>query len=136
MQRLSPDGSALFQRPKNAHTSDQSIWYDSQAVGQCMLGNMMGAISEAAGLSKKYTKHSLKATSLSETSDLLYCCDESGSVLQGQIARGVASHASQGGRPSGGEISHQLQPVAAAVSSGPAQQKDDLSDVSYLLRKG
>ena len=56
--------SALFQRPKTNVTDNSEIWYDNVPVGHNTLGSMMARISRKAGLSRKYTNHSLRATAV------------------------------------------------------------------------
>jgi hypothetical protein len=52
----------FFQRPS---TKPNSInWYDNMPMGHNMIGNIMPKLSEKAGLSLRYTNHSLRATSV------------------------------------------------------------------------
>ena len=39
-------------------------WYDSAPMGHNTIGNLMSVLSEKAGLSTRYTNHSLRATSV------------------------------------------------------------------------
>ena len=50
----------LFQRPSRGNTQ----WYDNCPLGHITIGSMMPNISVSAGLSKRYTNHSLRATSV------------------------------------------------------------------------
>jgi len=59
-----PQCSAFFQRPKKFVKDNSGIWYDNMPLGHNMLGTMMSKISEKAGLSRKYTNHSLRATAV------------------------------------------------------------------------
>ena len=52
----------LFQRPSLKENSVR--WYESAPMGQNTIGNMMPNLSEKAGLSRRYTNHSLGATSV------------------------------------------------------------------------
>jgi len=61
-QHLNSKCIRLFQRPS---TKPNSItWYDNIPLGQNTIGNFMTQISEKAGLSRRYTNHSLIATSV------------------------------------------------------------------------
>jgi len=52
----------FFQRPS---TKPNSIkWYDNMPMGHNTIGNIMPKLSEKAGLSLRYTNHSLSATSV------------------------------------------------------------------------
>ena len=50
----------LFQRPSKGTIQ----WYDNCPLGHNTIGSMMPNISVSAGLSKRYTNHSLRATSV------------------------------------------------------------------------
>ena len=65
MSNLNSQCSALFQRPKKNADDEQSIWYDNQCVGIHTLSNKMKSISRLAKLSRDYTNHSIRATSIS-----------------------------------------------------------------------
>lgn len=59
---LNPKCNRLFQRPSRNPTSLQ--WYDAIPMGHNSIGDMMPKMSESAGLSKRYTNHSLRATAV------------------------------------------------------------------------
>ena len=52
------------QRPKKQCDETDAIWYDNQSVGVNTLGGKMKAISKQAKLSREYTNHSIRATSV------------------------------------------------------------------------
>ena len=56
--------SAFFQYPKMNAKPEDEVWYDAKPLGVNSLANMMKKISEAAGLSKIYTNHSIRATAI------------------------------------------------------------------------
>lgn len=53
----------FFQRPKT-NITDESTWYDAVPLGHNTLGSMMPAICDKAGIEKRYTNHSLRATAV------------------------------------------------------------------------
>ena len=63
-KRMLPMGyDCLF--PKVRKTiSKEGLWFDRAPTGHNKLGNMMANLSEKAGLSRRYTNHSLRATSV------------------------------------------------------------------------
>ena len=64
MSRLNPHCEAFFQRPKKQVCESVSVWYDNQVVGINMLAGKMKALSKQAELSREYTNHSIRATSV------------------------------------------------------------------------
>ena len=62
LSKLNPDCHYLFQRPKKEPKN--SIWYDKQCIGKTTRGAKMKEISLRAKLSKIYTNHSVRATSV------------------------------------------------------------------------
>ena len=62
--KLNPECDAFFQRPKKQTTEGSLAWYDKQVVGINTLGSKMKALSKQAQLSKEYTNHSIRATSV------------------------------------------------------------------------
>jgi len=63
MEHLNPDNEYLFQRPKKTAKPD-SVWYDNMVVGERTLGDKMKNLSKEANLSRIYTNHSIRATTL------------------------------------------------------------------------
>ena len=55
---------ALFQTPKRNWKPTDSIWYENRPLRVNKLADMMKSISSAAGLSKIYTNHCVRATSI------------------------------------------------------------------------
>ena len=66
-EHLSPDITALWQKPKRKITSN--VWYCSVPVGEKILGGMMSTLSSKYGLSQRYTNHSIRVTSLQVLED-------------------------------------------------------------------
>ncbi|CAB4010182.1 Transposable element P transposase, partial [Paramuricea clavata] len=64
ISKLNPACEALFQYPKRNWKPDDKTWYENRPLGINKLGDMMKDISTAAGLSKIYTNHCVRATSI------------------------------------------------------------------------
>ncbi|XP_063442973.1 uncharacterized protein LOC134723282 [Mytilus trossulus] len=62
IRRLNPKCNKLFQQPKL--TAKDGIHYDNIPLGHNKLGVYMNEISKAANLSKEYTNHSCRATTV------------------------------------------------------------------------
>lgn len=62
VQRLNPLCHSFFQQPRDAPI--EGIYFKNVPLGHNKLGDMMKTLSEQAGLSKKYTNHSLRATTV------------------------------------------------------------------------
>lgn len=66
---LHPDCNAFFQRPKRILTPEATVWYDNSPIGRNTLGDKMKQLSTEAGLSRIYTNHCLRATSITILND-------------------------------------------------------------------
>lgn len=62
MRRLNPLCIQFFQQPRKEPV--EGIYYNNVPLGHNKIGSMMKSLSEAAGLSTKYTNHSLRATTV------------------------------------------------------------------------
>ena len=65
LSKLNSACPVLFQRPlaiTPSTSSNDKPWYAKTPVGERTLGSMMGKLSEEAGLSKRYTTHSIRYT--------------------------------------------------------------------------
>ena len=63
---LNPDCEAFFQRPKPKERiiKNPTVWYENSPLGKNTLGNKMAKLSVEYGLSKTYTNHCLRATTI------------------------------------------------------------------------
>lgn len=65
LSKLNPSCEYFFQRPKYARDmKNPEVWYDNMTLGKNTLGSKMKALSKEAGLSREYTNHCLRATSI------------------------------------------------------------------------
>ena len=62
---LNPNQTALFQKPKRNFLPSDEIWFENSPIGVNKLGDMMKEISLAASLSKVYTNHCVRSTTIS-----------------------------------------------------------------------
>lgn len=62
--KLNPECDRMFQYPVNAFNILSTVWYSAKPIGKNTLSNMMQRISEKANLSKRYTCHSVRASSI------------------------------------------------------------------------
>ncbi|KAK3086405.1 hypothetical protein FSP39_017969 [Pinctada imbricata] len=64
LSKLHPynDREVLWQRPKDSYVADDTTCYANVPVGEKKLSAFMSDLSKAAGLSQKYTNHSIRAT--------------------------------------------------------------------------
>lgn len=63
LSKLNTRCEFFFQRPKTSIT-DECTWYDAVPIGHNVIGSMFPAICEKAGIDKRYTNHSLRATAV------------------------------------------------------------------------
>ena len=64
LSKLNPQCEVLFQYPKRNWRPCDKIWYENRPLGINKLSAMMKDISSAAGLSRVYTNHSVRATAI------------------------------------------------------------------------
>ena len=64
LSKLNPECVALFQYPKRNWKPSDKVWYENRPLGVNKLSTRMKDISSAAGLSRIYTKHSVRATTI------------------------------------------------------------------------
>lgn len=63
VSKLNPESNAFFQHPTTRHINkSDAVWYTKQPLGLNSLKIMMSKISEAAGLSQRYTNHCVRGT--------------------------------------------------------------------------
>lgn len=62
--KLNPNCEWMWQRPKQKVCQEDDVWYDNSPLGKDTLSNMTKKVCEAAGCSKPYTNHCLRATSV------------------------------------------------------------------------
>ena len=61
---LNPVENALWQRPKLHVTENDSVWYCNSPLGAKALGDMMSNLSQRYKLSRRYTNHCVRVTSI------------------------------------------------------------------------
>ncbi len=64
LSKLNPDNELLFQQPKQKVKPDDEIWYTSRPVGAKTISGFMSKLSTDAKLSKRYTNHCIRATTI------------------------------------------------------------------------
>ena len=62
--KLNPECEALFQFPRRNWKPSDNVWYENRPLGINKLSAMMKDISSAAGLSRIYTNHPVRATAI------------------------------------------------------------------------
>ena len=63
-QKRNKANDIYFQQPKAANWLGKDTWYTSRPVGSRTLGEIMAKLSIGAQLSKRYTNHSIRATTI------------------------------------------------------------------------
>ena len=64
LSKLIPECEALFQFPRRNWKLSDNVWYENRPIGVNKLSTIMKDISSAAGLSRIYTNHSVRATAI------------------------------------------------------------------------
>ena len=68
LSKLNPACDRLFQRAKLRVNAEDPTWFVAAPLGKNTLSEMMPRISEKAGLSQRYTNHSVRATAITRLS--------------------------------------------------------------------
>lgn len=72
LSKLPPNPSCFYLKAKRIPASlldSTPVWYENRPLGKNTLGGMMSALSREANLSRNYTNHSIRATSIQILSD-------------------------------------------------------------------
>ena len=64
VSKLNKDMEEFWQRPKRSIEENSEVWYEKSPVGKNTLGEKVKTLSTEAGLSRTYTNHCLRATSI------------------------------------------------------------------------
>ncbi|XP_063405987.1 uncharacterized protein LOC134689951 [Mytilus trossulus] len=64
MDKRNPKSECFFQLPRIKFLAFDTTWYTSRPYGERMLNEMMKSISKDAGLTKVYTNHCVRATTI------------------------------------------------------------------------
>lgn len=72
ISKLHPECDKLWQRPLESFVDSDSVWFYNARVGEKKLSTFLSRISKAAGLSKIYTNHSIRATGASILSKSMF----------------------------------------------------------------
>ena len=69
LSKLNPNCNRFFyQRPKSKHHYCDDVWYDNVPVGKNTLSTKMKKLSQAAGCTRLYTNHCVRATTITTLS--------------------------------------------------------------------
>lgn len=69
LSHLNPDNEYLFQQPrKPENIKNDSFWYTTRPVGEKTIASFMSSLSQEANLSKRYTNHCVRATTVTKLS--------------------------------------------------------------------
>lgn len=69
LSKLHPDCPYLFQLPRTDKATGSTVWYCKKASGVNAIGGFMAKISDEAQLSKRYTNHCIRATTVTQLRD-------------------------------------------------------------------
>jgi hypothetical protein len=64
LSKLNDKNMSLWQRPKKGYVESSQCWYDNSTVGVNKLRGFMKMICDVANLSRQYTNHTPRATSI------------------------------------------------------------------------
>jgi len=64
LSKLNSEGDRLFQQPKQKFKIENPVWYTTRPVGQKTISAFMSKLSTEAGLSRRYTNHCVRATTV------------------------------------------------------------------------
>ena len=64
VEKLHEDNMLLFQKAAKNFVFDARTWYTKEVLGKNTVGDMMKTLSKKDGLSKMYTNHCIRATTV------------------------------------------------------------------------
>ena len=64
VEKLHPDHPNLFAKSKKSFVKDETTWYTHEVIGKNLLVIIMKQISNKSGLSKVYTNHCVRASTV------------------------------------------------------------------------
>ena len=70
MEKLHPQRNDLWQKPKGVIKDANSSWYENVPVGRDTLNDFMKQLSKKADLSRIYTNHCIRATTVTNLNEL------------------------------------------------------------------
>lgn len=145
--KLHPNCDALFQRPKRnfgLQNVSESAWFENKPLGKNSLGDLMVKISKAAGLSKVYTNHSIRSTSITALSESGFEGRKIKTISKHKSLQSIESYANDTSLPEKKRISATLastlydsnslnqNAVAIPQSAKSGQEAIDLNDIDFL----
>ena len=120
LQKTNPRCEAMFQYPKRAATQEDRVWYDNKPLGVNKLGGMMKDLSKLASLSKIYTNHSVRATTITLWSDAQV---PSRHIMAISGHRGEASLRNYNARPSSEQLRACSDILSGALNGKPPESQ-------------
>lgn len=127
LSKLNPKCDALFQTPMHPFNPQQDLWYKNSPVGERTLGLMMATISNIAGLSRRYTNHSLRATCITILDQRGFSAKDICNISGHSNESSIRSYA---GKP--GDNKKQQLSDALTMSIGQPPKKKNKDDRSSL----
>jgi len=64
VSKLHPENLYLFQKPKKNFIFEENVWYTKEVLGKNTISSIMKGLSQKAGLSKPYTNHCVRASTV------------------------------------------------------------------------
>ncbi|XP_072018909.1 uncharacterized protein [Amphiura filiformis] len=134
ISKLNRRCNSLFQTPiersefnwYKASNNHDKPWYNNSPVAEKTLGSFMTKLSLAADLSRRYTNHSVKVTSITVLNEIVFAARDNFSASGHQTVSSINTHI---GRPNDRE-QQKLPGVVSLSNSQPVSEPKEKEDIT------
>ena len=142
LEKLHPENPNLFAKAKKTFMKDE-VWYTKEVIGKNTLANIMKEISRKAGLSKSYTNHCVRASTVTHLYqagvDTQQICSITKHKNEATLSHYISASSDEQKRSASSILSRSLvpslEPVSVVQSENTPNEIQELSlKTSHLMQ--